>query len=99
MTYEVRLSRRAVSDLEAIYDDKSVQLSPPAATWYLGLRDLIFSLEVSPYRGTIARDKPTLRQLLYGNKPHIYRILYTVDEPSATVNIAQVRHGARKQLR
>lgn len=42
--------------------------------------------------------------LLYGNKPHIYQILYRINEASKTVSVSHIRHirhirhGARKPL-
>jgi len=40
-----------------------------------------------------------LRHLLYGNRPHIYRIIYSIDEQAGEVNVAQIRHGARFPFR
>jgi hypothetical protein len=90
MAYEVRLSPRAILDLVFTYQKKNVVDSPPAETWYLGLRDLIFSLESLPYRGPHARGRPTLHQLLYGDKPHVYRILYAIDASQT----AKVENGS-----
>jgi toxin ParE1/3/4 len=42
---------------------------------------------------------PKLRYLLYGNKPHVYRILYRIDEKSRTVAIRHIRHGARTPIK
>jgi toxin ParE1/3/4 len=99
MAYEVRLSPLAIRNLVQIYKAIEADTSGPAAEWYLGLREAVFSLETLPMRGTVATDKPIFRQLLYGNKPHFYRILYTIDEAAKVVNLAQIRHGARKPLR
>ena len=99
MAYEVRLSRRAVADLEAIYNKKNVQHSAPAEAWYLGLRDAVFSLENLSHRGMVAWDRPSLRQLLYGTRPHTYRILYAVDDAACVVSIVQIIHSARKPMK
>jgi plasmid stabilization system protein ParE len=98
MAYEVRLSPLAVRNLVQIYRAIEAGTSHPAAEWYLGLRDAVCSLEDLPLRGRIAPDKPAFHQILYGNKPHFYRILYTIDEAAKVVNIAQIRHGARKPM-
>jgi toxin ParE1/3/4 len=37
-----------------------------------------------------------VRQLLYGHKPHVYRILYTIE--GDTVSIVHVRHGRRQPI-
>ncbi len=36
-----------------------------------------------------------LRQLLYGNKPHIYRVIFHVSADTETVTILHIRHAAR----
>ena len=98
MRYEVRLSRRAESDLRHIYRFITAHDSRPAETWFLGLRDAIFSLEVDPTAGSQVSTQPALRKLRYGNYPHIYFILYLVDDGARRINVSQIRHGARKPL-
>jgi toxin ParE1/3/4 len=45
------------------------------------------------------KPRRELRHLLYGKKPHVYRILYEVDERRQTVWVLTVRHGARRRLK
>ena len=45
MAYGVKLADRAVSDLADIYREKNAEDSPPAARWFLGLRDSVLSLK------------------------------------------------------
>lgn len=96
MEYRVRLAERAVSDLAAIYREKNAEISPPAARWFLGMRDAVLSLKTSPLRGALTSESSSLRHLLYGKKPHVYRIIYSVDDDAGMVNVAQIRHGARQ---
>ncbi len=42
------------------------------------------------------KAKRPLRNLLYGNKPHIYRAVYEIDEKARVVRIITIRHGARE---
>ena len=98
MAYEVRLARRALSDLRHIYRFIQADTSSAADEWFRGLEATIFSLETDPTRGPLVRERPNLRHLLYGNKPHIYRIIYSISEAAQIVNIAQIRHGARRSL-
>ena len=42
-----------------------------------------------------SRDSP-VRQLLYGRKPHVYRILFAVD--GDLVQVLHVRHARRRPL-
>lgn len=99
MTYEINLAGQAIRDLGEIYQFIQAENSAAAQTWFRGLESAIFSLETMPYRGAAAPDNAALRHLLYGNRPHIYRIIYSIDELSAQVNVAQIRHGARHPLR
>ena len=98
MAYEVKLTRRALSDLRHIYTNIEAETSLAADDWFRGLEAAIFSLEDDPARGAITPERPFLRHLLYGNKPHIYRIIYSIAESEGLVNVAQIRHGARCPL-
>jgi toxin ParE1/3/4 len=94
----VRLARRAVHDLRHIYQHIQAEGSDAADEWFLGLEAMVFSLEKQPARGSVTRDRPSVRHLLYGKNPHTYRILYTIDEARKTVSVAHIRHGARRPL-
>ena len=69
--------------------------------WFLRLEDSIASLATFPERCPLAPENARfpfeVRQLLYGRKPHVYRILFTVD--GETVYVLHIRHGRRKPLR
>ena len=43
--------------------------------------------------------KRKLRHLLYGKKPHVYRVIYEVDEGRQAVWVLTIRHGARRKLK
>jgi plasmid stabilization system protein ParE len=45
--------------------------------------------------GLVTHDDPTVRQLIYGKKPHFYRVLYEVSDEEDLVRILRVRHGRR----
>jgi mRNA-degrading endonuclease RelE of RelBE toxin-antitoxin system len=98
MTYEVRLAPQAIRDLRSLYLENQAATSHHAATWFRGLEAAVFSLDTFPHRGSTTPEDKSLRHLLYGDKPHIYRIIYSVDDQSQTVNVAQIRHGAREPL-
>ena len=98
MAYEVRLSKRAITNLRHTYEAIRVDRSPLAAKWFRGLEKAIFSLEELPQRCPIAPERPNMRHLLYGDKPRAYRILYSIDEARLIVNVAQIRHWARQPL-
>jgi plasmid stabilization system protein ParE len=98
MAYQVRLTPRALRDLERIYQHIEAEVSAQAFTWFNGLEAAITSLEQHPNRGPRTPEDKTLRHLLYGKKPHIYRIIYEVEGRTHTVNVLHIRHGAREKL-
>jgi plasmid stabilization system protein ParE len=68
--------------------------------WFLALDDAIASLARFPERCPLAPEAGRfpfeVRQLLYGRKPHMYRILFTID--GETVKILHIRHVRRERL-
>jgi plasmid stabilization system protein ParE len=99
MPYRVELSKRAKLDLKSIFEFIDADDSQAAAKWFNGLEETILNLATLPNRGMLTDYDPRLRYLLYGNKPHLYRVLYRIDEKSKTVAIRHIRHGARKPLK
>ncbi|MFN0105531.1 MAG: type II toxin-antitoxin system RelE/ParE family toxin [Bryobacteraceae bacterium] len=63
--------------------------------WFRAFYDAIDSLSVLPRRCSIAPENDLfseeIRQLLYGRKPHRYRILFTIE--GGTVLIMHIRHS------
>ncbi len=98
MTYRVELTLRAQRDLAGIYAYIRADSSGQAALWFNGLERIILSLAEHPERGSPVPDNRRLRQLLYGNKPHLYRILYAVRRSSGIVYVVHIRHGAMLDL-
>ncbi len=43
-------------------------------------------------------DNANLRQLFYGTKPYVYRIIYAVDDSGGVVRLLHIRHQARQNL-
>ncbi len=99
MAYDVRISREALEDLRRIYKIIEADSSLAAEEWFLGLEAAIFSLEELPGRTPKTPETPDAHHLLYGNKPHVYRIIYTIRQDSPVVEVAQIRHGARRPFR
>lgn len=98
MEYAVKITARAEHDLEAIFQYVQADTSPAAEAWFTRFVDSIASLSKLPLRNPTPPEDPRLRQLLFGAKPHIYRIIYDVDTSTRTVTILHVRHGARKPI-
>jgi toxin ParE1/3/4 len=98
VTYRVVFTARARADaIEAFR--YLVDRSPAAAgRWYTGLEKAVTKLSQMPERHLIAQDESeqlgfTLRQMLYGRRPGVYRILFSVEGDTVTVHY--VRHSAR----
>ena len=98
MPYLVRLADRAVRDMESIYEFIRADSSVKALAWFNELAEAVFSLERFPTRGAVVAEARKLRQLFFGEKPGIYRIIYAVDKPNRAVNVLHIRHGARAGL-
>lgn len=98
MTYRVKLSAQAEKDLDRVYRYIEAETSLRAADWFNGLYDALGSLSEMPERSPMIREHPSLRHLLYGTRPHIYRVIYLIDEESASVVVLSIRHGARRSF-
>jgi len=99
MAYLVSVTPRAERDLGLLYEQISAQHSEAARKWYLGLKKRILSLENHPNRCRVILAKSQLRQLLYGHRPNVYRIIYRVLERPRRVEVLHIRHGARREPR
>ncbi len=102
MAYHVEFADRAAHDLEALYVEKNAAESQAASRWYNGLEEAVYALVIYPDRCPVAPEARKLRRelrLLYGKKPHAYRVIYQVDERRQTVWVLTVRHAARRKLK
>ena len=84
MAYLVRITSRAVFDLADLFDQIHADTSIPAFRWLDELEKAAGTLETIPRRCPNAPESESrgrrLRQLLYGEKPHVYRIIFEIDE-------------------
>jgi mRNA-degrading endonuclease RelE of RelBE toxin-antitoxin system len=103
MTYRVELADRAVRDLELLFLDKNAEDSPTAARWFNRLEQAVCALEKFPFRCPVAPESRKMKRRLFhplfGKKPHVYRIIYAIDEPRRTVWVLTIRHAARQQAK
>ena len=96
MVYVVKIGFRPERDLDLLFEQINAEYSDAALKWYQDLWDPILSLETKPNRGSSFQKRGRLRQLLYGHRPHDYRIIYRVVEREKRVEILHIRHGARR---
>ena len=99
MDFRVELSEQAQRDVAAIYDWlHSHQAGDAGERWFVALRTAIASLGSFPSRCPLAqenRDSPIeVRQLLYGERSHVYRILFAIE--GEAVQVLHIRHGRRR---
>lgn len=103
MPYLVEFATRAILDLEILYVEKNAVESRAAARWYNRLEQAVYALASHPHRCAVAPEsrklKRRLRHLLYGDKPHVYRVIYEVDEKRLAVRVLMIRHGARQKIK
>jgi plasmid stabilization system protein ParE len=102
MDFHVELSDQAQRDIAGIYDWlRSQQAGDAGERWFVFLRAAIASLASLPSRCPVApesRDSAVeVRQLMYGRRPHVYRILFAIE--GDVVQVLHIRHGRRRPLR
>jgi toxin ParE1/3/4 len=96
MAYLVRVAARAALDLDDIYAAINADLSDAAFRWFNGLERAILTLEEIPTRCPATPEDAQLRHLLYGKKPHVYRVIFRIAEKQKLVDLLPIRHGARQ---
>ncbi len=98
MTFRVELTDRAARDLAILFEEKRALESLAAGHWFNGLERAIYSLETFPRKCPMAPESRkagrSLRHVLYGRKPHVYRAIYEIDEARKIVRVLTIRHGA-----
>jgi toxin ParE1/3/4 len=99
MAYLVRIASRAERDLVSLYAEINASGSAAAQRWYAGLKKAILSLALQPNRCSVTPENKRLRHLLYGRKPHVYRVIYRVNDRRKQVDVLHIRHGAKRKFR
>jgi len=99
MAYLINVTARAERDLAFLFAEINAEHSDAALKWYRGLKEAILSLEEHPNRCPVTRENVKLRHLLYGHKPHVYRVVFRVLEKRKQVDVVHIRHGARRRFR
>lgn len=96
MAFRVEPTTRAKQDLDAILEWLLAhEAGESGLRWFRKLREAIASLSELPQRCPLAPENAEfpfeVRQLLYGRKPHRYRVLFTID--GDMVVVLHIRHG------
>jgi plasmid stabilization system protein ParE len=101
MIYRVETSAEAELDALTILEWLLAQHAGDAGLrWFLAMEDAIASLGTFPERCPLAPESTRfpfkVRHLFYGRKPHVYRILFTIE--GDIVHVLHIRHGRRMPL-
>lgn len=106
MAYKVKLTALAEADAYAAFERIRAASPRHAERWLTGLFQAMLSLDEMPTRcplipeaEEIGRD---IRQLPYGKRSGIQRIIFDIQEQSEEgprVRILRIRHGSRDRLR
>jgi plasmid stabilization system protein ParE len=99
MAYRVRLTPRAADDIDRIHRRVSQESQIAGQKWFNRLIDKIYSLGTLPERcgivESLSRPDRVVRKLLFGHRPHLYRIYF--DIVGETVRVLHIRHAARRE--
>jgi plasmid stabilization system protein ParE len=101
MAFRVKQSPQADSDLDGILEWLlAQQAGDTGLRWFQKLKEAVATLSELPQRCPLAPENKEfpfeVRQLLYGRKPHVYRVLFTIEGDA--VVILHIRHGRRRHL-
>lgn len=102
MAYKLVIFPQAESDIGEAVAYLSERAPEATQRWYTLVKSEIESLAEMPARCPLSSEATKLgvelRQLLYGKRPGIYRIVFRILQESREVHVIAVRHGARKSL-
>ena len=97
MVFRIETLPVAERNIQEAYGWKRQRSARGAERWYQGLRRALQTLDNQPLRCAVAPESEPIgeevRELLYGKRRNIYRILFAIR--SDTVTILHVRHSAR----
>jgi plasmid stabilization system protein ParE len=100
MSYTLWIATRARADIRDTVVWLRQRNLARAARWYAQALAAIRTLASNPDRCPQAEEAADLgvdlRQLLFGKRRGVYRVLFIID--GQTVNILRVRHAAQDQL-
>ena len=98
--YHLVILPQAEADIRAGHAYLAEHSSEAATRWVRLVKAAMSSLEEMPLRAPTAPEAEKLgfplRQLLYGQRPGVYRIVFRVLEVEREVHVLTVRHSARR---
>lgn len=102
MKYRVVIHAFAAEDLDRAFLWAAKRAMHTAFRWSQRLQRAIESLERQPQRCGLATENSKvgieLRQLLFGRRPNVYRVIFTIDEDEDMVRVLRVVRAQRRSL-
>ena len=71
MAYLISFTRRARRDYLQLYESINAAQSLPAQAWLRRMEESMQLLAVTPRMGVVTQEDARVRQIVYGNKPHL----------------------------
>lgn len=100
MKYHLVIQPPALDEIENAYLWIKAEAPQSADHWFDGLMAKLETLKEFPERCGLAEEneyfEDEIRQLLYGRRGGVYRILFTIQ--GNAVHVLHVRHAARRPL-
>ena len=101
MTFRVSISQEAEREGKAILEWLlSQHAGDTGLRWFEGMERAIASLAEMPERCSLAPENKEfsfeVRHLLYGRRPHVYRVVFTIEDD--TVYILHLWHSRRRLI-
>ena len=96
-TDRIRMTPRALADLEAVSEYISNDSPDKAAMFLQTLIESIDALAVFPHRYNVPRTGFVRGRQIRSMPVPPYLVRYRIDERPKTVHILRVRHGARRR--
>jgi plasmid stabilization system protein ParE len=101
MAFTVEITRRALLEIDQTLNWLAHRSPLAAARWHRQLLQAVSTLEANPRRCPLAPETDwsasgDLRQLLYGKRHGVYRIIFEIR--GTIVYILRVRHSAQDLL-
>ena len=97
-TFDVVIHSHAVEDMRRAYKFVFKNAPNTVTKWFDRLQSHIQTLSYQPQRCPIARESKRVsievRELHFGRRPNVFRILFTIDE--ATVRILKIVRAQRR---
>ena len=95
-TYRIRITPRALADLEDIFEHISADAPKNARGLIALLLDAIDSLALFPHRYAAPRGTPPVSGDIRSMPVQRFLVRYQIDDANNLVYVLHVRHGARR---